>query len=327
MANAPNPAANPFAKAVKIDSKGRIAIFGPYGSGKTWTALTIATYFVQMGWATKIAGIDSEKGSMKKYADDFDFDVLELDTYAPRTYVEAIKTAERHGYDFIIIDSLTHAWTGKEGALEQVDLIGKKSQSGNKFNAWRDVTPMHNELIDAMIGSSAHIVATLRVKTEYVIEEVNGKKVPRKVGLQPVQRDGMEYEFDVTMDMNIAHEGLVGKTRCNALDGKFWLKPGRELADIFGNWLQGAPPPPKKKTAEELEQEKITDLITDPEVKDIFDQLRATEASRINAARKYQEKPALLEAIKKRLADRQVEDAKNASKEQPPATQGPEAPR
>jgi hypothetical protein len=282
-----------------------------------------------MGWANKIAVICSEKGSAAKYADKFEFDMLKLDTYAPRTYVEAIKSAERNGYDFIIIDSLTHAWTGKEGALEQVDLIGKKSQSGNKFNAWRDVTPMHNDLIDAMIGSEAHIIATLRVKTEYVIEEINGKKVPRKVGLQPVQRDGMEYEFDVTMDMNIAHEGLIGKTRCDDLDGKWWLKPGRELAEIFGGWLQGAPAPAKPKTAEELEHDAMKELVEDEDVKGLFDQLKAPEAARFTAAKKYRTKEPLLEAIKKRLVDRQAEEAKASAKtkDAPPANPGPEAPR
>lgn len=230
-----------FAKATKTQSRLRLALIGPSGSGKTYTALTIAQYLGQ-----RVAVIDTERGSASKYADIFTFDVLNLETFSPLTYVEAIKAAEAAGYDVLVIDSLSHAWMGKDGALEQVDSSTKRSQSRNSYTAWREVTPMHNALIDAMLQSRCHIIGTMRTKTEYVIEEdERGKKVPRKVGMAPVQRDGLEYEFDVVGDMDLENNFLVSKTRCPALAGKVFKKPGKPLADILHAWLSdGETPPP-----------------------------------------------------------------------------------
>ena len=229
-----------FVKATKKQARLRMALAGPAGSGKTFSALAIAAALGQ-----RVAVIDTEHGSASKYADRFAFDVCELETYSPDAYVKAIKGAEAAGYDVLVIDSLSHAWNGKGGALEMVDEIGRRSRSGNSFNAWRDVTPKHNALVEAMISSRCHIVATMRAKTEYVLEEVNGKKAPRKVGLAPVQREGMEYEFDVFGDLNPEHGLHITKTRCPDLADKYIDHPGADLGRVLRGWLSdGAPAAP-----------------------------------------------------------------------------------
>lgn len=236
-----------FKPATKEKSKLRLALMGPSGSGKTFTALTFAGAL-----GKKIAVIDSERGSASKYADLFKFDVCDLDNHAPATYVSIIKEAEKLGYDVLIIDSLSHAWAGKDGALEQVDKVNKRSQSGNSFAAWREVTPMHNNLVDAILQSKCHVIATMRTKQEYVLEEnEKGRKVPRKVGMAPVQREGVEYEFDVIADMNIEHDFIIAKTRCHLLDGLVTRKPGVEVAETMRTWLEGgvAPDPKSASTA------------------------------------------------------------------------------
>jgi hypothetical protein len=244
-----------FRQATKQQSRLRMALIGPSGSGKTYTALKVAQYLGQ-----RVAVIDTERGSASKYADIFAFDVLELDSFSPMTYVEAIKAAQAGGYDVLIIDSLSHAWMGKDGALEQVDRAAKRSQSNNSYTAWRDVTPMHNALVDAMLQSNCHIIGTMRAKTEYVIEQnERGKSVPRKVGLAPVQRDGLEYEFDVVGDMNLENDFVVSKTRCSVLAGQIINKPGEELAKTLRTWLSdGAPatvnPPQPATVAAAVEQ-------------------------------------------------------------------------
>lgn len=134
-----------FKKATKTQARLRLALIGPSGSGKTYSALAIGKHL-----GNRVAVIDTERGSASKYADIFDFDALELATFSPLTYVEAIHAAEQAGYDVLIIDSLSHAWMGKEGALEQVDKAARRYQN-NSYAGWRDVTPMHNALIDAML--------------------------------------------------------------------------------------------------------------------------------------------------------------------------------
>lgn len=224
-----------FQKATKRDSRLRLAITGPSGSGKTYSALRIAT-----GLGKRIAVIDTERGSASKYSDEFEFDAGTLDSYSPEAYVEAIHAAEAAGYDVLIIDSLSHAWVGKDGALEQVDRAAKRSQSGNSFNAWRDVTPRHHAMVDAILQCRVHVIATMRSKTEYIVEQgSNGKTAPRKVGLAPVQRDGMEYEFDVVGDMNLEHEMIITKSRCQALADKIIPKPGVDVAATLAQWLSG----------------------------------------------------------------------------------------
>lgn len=227
-----------FVKAEKSQSRLRMAIAATSGSGKTYTMLKLLTEMA--GTGGKVAVIDSERGSASKYADLFDFDVVNLETFSPDNYVNAIHAAEDAGYTHLGIDSLTHAWSGKDGALEQVDKVAARNRNGNgnAFAAWREVTPMHNALVDAMLGSKCHIVATIRSKTDYVQDQnAQGKTVIKKVGLAPIQRDGLEYEFDVMADMDIDHTLVIGKTRCVDLDGGVFKKPGKELADRLSAWL------------------------------------------------------------------------------------------
>ncbi|MDF2439183.1 MAG: hypothetical protein JWN98_167, partial [Abditibacteriota bacterium] len=178
-----------FQKATKRSARLRMALIGVAGAGKTYTALNIAKHL-----GGSVAVIDTERGSASKYSDMFDFDVLELEVFSPQMYVDAIQAAEEAGYEVLVIDSLSHAWTGKGGALEQVDRSAKRSQSGNTFGAWRNVTPLHNAMVDAIINTKMHVITTMRAKSGYVQEkdEKTGMVTVRKVGLAPVQRDGLE---------------------------------------------------------------------------------------------------------------------------------------
>lgn len=189
--------------------------------------------------------IDTEHGSASKYADLFTFDTLELTTFSPEVYIEAIHAAGAAGYDNLIIDSLSHAWAGTGGALEMVEKL-KAKHSGNKFAAWGDIMPLQNRLIEAMLTSPCHVIVTIRSKMEYVQTEENGKKVVKKVGMQPVQRDGLEYEFDIVADMDTEHNFIVSKTRCNAMDGFIVNKPTAEVATMIKTWLDGGAVPPAK---------------------------------------------------------------------------------
>ena len=252
-----------FAKATKEQSRLRLGLVGPTGSGKTFTALKLATALAEFRNG-RIALIDSERGSASKYADQFDFDVLNLDSFSPLEYVEAIRAAEDAGYAVIVVDSLSHAWSGKDGALEQVDRVAARQASsgrnGNSFAAWREVTPLHNHFVDTMIRVNADLIGTLRTKMEYIIEEdERGRKTPRKVGLQPIQRDGMEYEFDVLADLTIEHACVISKTRCSAIDGKTYHKPGRDLADPLIAWIGSGATPTRRTSAHDTRAQDPAD--------------------------------------------------------------------
>lgn len=244
-----------FSKATRKTAKARVALVGPSGSGKTMTALFAALGLV--GREGRIGVIDSERGSSSKYVGEPDipeFDSCELTTFAPLTYVEALKEASKARYDAVIVDSLSHAWMGRDGALEQVDRAAKRSRSGNSFAAWREVTPMHNQLVDALVQAPMHVIVTMRAKTEYVLDDdERGRKVPRRVGIGAIQRDGLEYEFDLVADMDMDNTLVVSKTRCRSLAGAVIRKPTFEFGQSLAAWLeQGAPVP--LVSPEELER-------------------------------------------------------------------------
>ena len=229
-----------FKKATKSAAKLRLGLVGPAGSGKTMTALRVAH-----GLGGRIAVIDTERGSASLYSGErgLDFDVLELDSYEAEHFIGAIRQAEQAGYDVLIIDSLSHAWAGKGGILEFVDQAAKRS-GGGSFSGWRDATPRHNQLVDAILGAKLHVICTLRSKVEHVIEQVNGRTQVRKVGLQPVQRDGLEYEFTVVGDVTQDHELIITKTRAAWLKDKIIREAGEELGQQLAAWLSDGLPSP-----------------------------------------------------------------------------------
>ena len=117
-------------------------------------------------------------------------------------------------------------------------------QTPNSFAAWKQVTPLHNALIDKIISAPLHILVSMRAKTEWILDrDDKGKTVPRKVGLAPVMRDGIEYEFDVCGDMDQENTLVITKSRCPKLAGGVFSKPGKELAETLKEWLGSATAP------------------------------------------------------------------------------------
>ncbi|EMN0830535.1 ATP-binding protein [Providencia rettgeri] len=233
-----------FAKALRKKAKLRLALTGPSGSGKTYGALEIAK-----GLGGKTAVIDTEKGSASLYSDRFNFDVLELDPpFTPERFIEAIGAAQEAGYDNLIIDSITHEWSGSGGCLELLDGLAKAKYRGNTWSAWSEITPRHNAFLDAILRSDLHIIATMRSKTETAqVDKGNGKKGVDKLGMKSEQRDGVEYEFTTVLDLNHeTHTAMASKdrtglfsnaevTRLNELTGKKlmdWLNDGRTKAEV-----------------------------------------------------------------------------------------------
>jgi hypothetical protein len=217
-----------------------LGIAAPSGAGKTYSSLLLA-----FGMGGKIGLIDTEHGSGDLYADLGDYDIWSISApYTVAKYLEAIKAFEDEGYTTIIIDSLSHAWAGDGGLLDKQGKAADKS--GNSWQAWRQVTPEHNKLVDAMLQSPCHIIATMRSKTEYVQEkdERTGKQVIRKVGMAPVMRDGIEYEFTVFLDIGMDHTAVTTKDRTRLFDGQYFTvtqKIGQQLLQ----WLETGAEPPK----------------------------------------------------------------------------------
>lgn len=232
----------------------RAALCGPTGSGKTKTGLILGTRMVERLGTGPLFVIDSENRSALRYAWSprtrqgyrFKHVTMPEDDYSPQAYMAALDYCEAQGAGVILVDSLSHAWNGINGVLELVDQMTDKSRSKSAFSeGWRLMTPIQNRLIQRLSGSSAHVIFTLRAKVEWVIQEnERGKKEPIKVGLSPVQREGVDYEPDLFFDMTVPNNDLiVSKSRCDRLvPGEVFKKPGNDLADVIIEWIQDAEP-------------------------------------------------------------------------------------
>lgn len=242
-----------FTEATRTSTKARIALCGPSGSGKTWTALTLAHAL-----GDNIAVIDTERGSASKYAgvNGWKFRTVAPGSFAPDSLTAYLAEAGQDGFDVLVLDSWSHYWMGVDGMLEQVD---KRARNGNNFSGWKEVRPDERRMIDALISYPGHVIATLRVKTEYVIEENDrGKKVPRKIGLKPEQREGVEYEFDLVGDLDHENTLTVTKSRIPNLTRSVIKEPDADLGKAIRNWLEDGETVPD---ARELRERTMSDAV------------------------------------------------------------------
>lgn len=229
-----------FAPATRESVYAKIAIHGPGGSGKTFTGLTILHRLCK-----KIAVIDTERGRSKKYVgvNGWQFDIAEPQEFAPESLVAGLAEAAEAGYDGLMIDSGSHFWSGRGGMLERVDAAAASGGRNDTFGSgWKAMSPVERRMFDAVLSYPGHLVMCLRVKTEYVIEEVerNGRvrKEPVKVGLRPDQRREFDYEFDLVLGMDRTNTATVMKTDIVTVPMDSVIpKPGPDFADTIADFL------------------------------------------------------------------------------------------
>lgn len=314
-----------FRPATRKQLKLRAALDGPSGGGKTYTGIRLSMALLRHELAKnpntrnkRLAIIGSEGSanddSAEKYKGEpdpdvpgefWDFDICHLSSFSPTAYTEALVEAGRLGYFVVLVDSLTHAWDGKDGALELKEK--KAGEGGNSYTAWKDVTPMHRRMVEAILTSPAHVFCTMRVKTEHVLEEVtnsDGRKmmVPRKVGLAPIQRFGMEYEFDFYGSLDWNHILTVSKTRCPAVDGMTSHKPGAAFMKPIIEWLEtGVSVAPAKQSLfiSDEQTARVSELL--PELGKTLDSIKANFPATYGCTELHQLSPDQAKDLIKRL--------------------------
>ena len=240
-----------FEKAEKSQGRLRIALTGPSGSGKTYSGLLIATGIVEamkkMGLDTGkgIAVIDTENGSAADYADRFEFDLLKMEApYTVEKYIAGVQEAYGLKYSVLLLDSITHEWAGEGGIIQRKDSMD--ARGGNHFTNWVGFTKEHEQFKNMILNNKVHLIATMRSKQDYVMEQnAKGKEAPKKVGMAPVQRDGMEYEFTTVLDLSMKHEAMSSKDRTGLFDGTFF-RPTKETGVLLLEWrMSGKPEKPE----------------------------------------------------------------------------------
>lgn len=246
-----------FQKAERKKAKLRLSIDGPSGSGKTHSALLVAAGLAPGG---NIFVIDTERDSAtletgKPGVPEFYHAPIEP-PFTPAKYRQYIEAAAKEGADIIIVDSMSHAWSGSGGVLDMHDTASKAQRTANSWAAWREVTPEHNALVDAILQAPCHVICTMRTITAWeVVDDGNGKKVPQKIGLKPEQREGMEYEFTLVLDLSLdGHIATASKDRTSLFDGRHF-RPTAATGEELATWL-GTGRDPQEISRELYEQLK-----------------------------------------------------------------------
>lgn len=249
----------PFQKAIKETFSLKLAIAGISGVGKSFTSFQVAR---ELADGERFAVIDSENRKARKYADEFHFDVSDLtDNFSLAAYTKEIRLAESLGYKVLVIDGLSQMWEGKGGIKEQVEMIAKRDRIST-FTAWQAGNGLLADFMKLILDSKMHIICTLRSKTDYSSgQSADGKTQYKRIGLAPVQKDNLEFEFDIFTEMDTDHHMIFQKSLCRPLSGKVLAMANegeaRKLAAILKKWMVGAPNHPEADTttgAQEPEQ-------------------------------------------------------------------------
>ncbi len=230
-------------------AKIKLALQGSAGSGKTYSSLLLAQGLTN-GDFSKVAIIDTENGSADLYAHLGQYNVLSLKPpFTPENYIKAIEVCEKASMEVIILDSISQSWE------ELLDY--HSSLAGNSFTNWAKVTPRQNAFIDKILQCDAHVIATMRTKQDYVLNQKDGKFTPEKVGLKAVQRNDLDYEFTIVFDVDIKHFAVSSKDRT----GLFMDKPEFKISAHTGkkilDWCNSGNPEKEEVITEKEVYEEI----------------------------------------------------------------------
>ena len=265
-----------FQKAKREQIWAKVLLNSPSGGGKTYSALRLAAGIARK-CGSRVAAIDTENGRIRYYANEFDFDDMQLEEpYSPEKYMDAIDEAVKAGYKVLVIDSTSHEWNFC------LDLVNNMPGT-NSYTKWKSVTPRHNAFQEKILQAPIHIIATVRGKDEYVLEDSNGKKIPKKVGLGYTQRDGAEFNYTVTLNLDQStHRFSATKDNTHLFEDRYDVLTEADGEAIYEWANSGEAPAPKPKPTITPVTAKVEDvpskiLAIDAKVKQLQNQGVAKE--------------------------------------------------
>ena len=248
-----------FQKAKREKLWVKILLSGVSGSGKTYSALRLAKGIAE-ACGSGIAYVDTENRRAAYYANEFDFDVIDMaEPHTPEKYMEAIDAAVEAGYKVLVIDSLSHEWKYLNETHDKMP--------GNSFTNWGPLKARHARLMEKILQSHIHIIATARGKDAYVMEDKNGKQIPKKVAEGIIGDKELEYNYTCTFQLQQdTHVASPMKDNTHVFEGRYDVLTEKDGKNIY-DWANsgGAVVQPPKI---EFESEK-------PEAPSEIDSLKA----------------------------------------------------
>lgn len=250
---------------------GSIAFIGASGSGKTLSMLKTAKGFMDKKypgltdsekWA-KVGVIDTEHSRAKIYAGTSNFGAQigsfkHLDFPAPYTVdrldeaIEYLKQTQK--IEILIIDSTSHFWEGSGGLLDL------QQDFGGNFQAWAKVNPFYDKFISLVTGEKHELdtLVGIRAKQHYEASTSDtGKLKIEKMGLKPIQRDSLEYEFHIVFNIDMDHIATAMKDNSGMYDGSPGMIETKDGENLY-TWLKTGE---DVKAKEKAEKKVVVDTI------------------------------------------------------------------
>lgn len=270
-------------------------LFGPSSSGKTFSALRLATG-IQSVVGGDIVGIDTEARRMLHYADQFQFKHMEFKPpFGSLDYLDAFKYAVNElKAKTIIVDSMSHEHEGEGGMIWLHELIATKMATWDgvfdakkyervKMLAWNEPKQNRRALLNGILQLNANFIFCFRAKDtskpqQVPIEGKPGRTKQEVVSMGYMPIGGVDFVFEMTLAA-LLHPGAGGVPSWTSekdgertmikLPGQFeFLRSekfsGRPLDENIGaalaRWASGAtkekPVDPARSAAEDPQMNK-----------------------------------------------------------------------
>jgi hypothetical protein len=222
----PEPEPLIYAPGTRGDVGLMIMLSGPPGSGKTKSALMLATGLAGPGGV--IGACDTEHGRMLYYApmpgqkakppEDFDFLHLDLqEPFNPKKFEQAAVTSQKARHAVWICDSFSHEHVGPGGVLDMFEaelmrLAGTDftRREQMKMVAWIEPKGQHKHMLQRLWQLNMHIILCCHAdkKIEMIKDPETGKTKPTDVGYVPVCSPDIPYAMTISLALDPGRPGV-----------------------------------------------------------------------------------------------------------------------
>jgi hypothetical protein len=175
----------------------KLALYGPAGSGKTFTSLLLSEGLA-LHSRKRVAFIDTEFGTSyygqavpqrRVHPGAFDFDVLH--TKSITEALAAVRGLDLNTHGVLVIDSISHLWDSCKNAF-----TGRLTKAGTvPLHAWAGIKKPYKELLHLLLTSPVHVLLCGRQGIDYGEDEGTGEL--KNLGFRMRAEGETAYEPDV----------------------------------------------------------------------------------------------------------------------------------
>jgi hypothetical protein len=224
-----------FRKAKAEQAALKLGIYGPPGSGKTFTSLLLAEGLAKIT-KKRVAFVDTEHGtdfycqavaSRACHPEAFDFDAIYSRSLTE--IITAVKGLNSTEYGVVIIDSVTHLWEAARAAYD-----GRQTKIGTiPMHAWGKIKKPYKDLVSYLLSSPMHVIWSGRQGVEYATDEETDEL--KAIGVKMKAEGETPYEPHILIRMESIRPkktnevativAYVEKDRTGVLNGRSFMNP------------------------------------------------------------------------------------------------------